>query len=326
MNSVKKEKQVGVPGTPYTFQLNTYKVYSATNVISITMKKQGQLAWDLEYLDGNSDTHKVCYLYIDCEQADAFAHWVFESAYFLPLFKELQKEYPLIKILSYKDKNYMNCIYRGCEIKESEITHHIEDTSNIIFFPEASSLAVHSNRTMFMDHIHSFYSFLTYTISPVKKSLPILYLPRGTRENFKANDRTIPCQEGLVEFLPKAFPGSEVFFTDKVTNIKDQIEKVRSAELLILDYGSNLMFNGFFGETCTVLVIGNVHRHLENPRPYDLLKDSERRGVRYYYLPSAVSAFDVLQAVRALLTHTIPPFHHSLSCWQTCSLCQSSDV
>ncbi len=97
-------------------------------------------------------------------------------------------------------------------------------------------------------------------------------------------------------------------------------------ELLLVDYGSNLMFNGYFGEACKVLVIGNVHRHVENARPYDLLKESEERGVRYYYLPGHVSAVDVLQTLHLLLTQDIPPFQHVLSCWRKCQLCLPSHV
>ena len=103
----------------------------------------------------------------------------------------------------------------------------------------------------------------------------------------------------------------------------DQIALIRSAEVLVVDYGSNLMFNGYFAENAKVVVIGNIHRHVENPRPYELIKDSEKRNVRYYYLPGSVQAHEVLQVVNFLLTNEAPPYHHELKCWRHCEYCLS---
>ena len=271
-------------------------------------------------------TPKDYYFYIDCEQADAFGHWVFESAYLLPLFKLLQQKYSTIKLLSFKEKNFMNCMYKACNILETEVCHKIDNISNTVLFPECSHLAVHSNRKLFLKYIHSFYSLITSNIPPIKKTISVLYLPRGSRENFKPNDRTIPCQEQLIEALPHIIPESFVYFTDKLTDLKDQIAIIRSAKILIVDYGSNLMFNGFFAEDCKVLVIGNHHRHIENPRTFDLIEESEKRGVLYYYLPASISAMEVAKAISVLLTQNIAPFQHKLQCWRHCELCSSSSV
>ena len=322
----KKNTRVAVPDTAFDLLLCDYKIYTAKNVLSISMKDQSQLGWDVEYLELEETGQPDYYFYFDCEQSDAFGHWVFESAYFIPLFKVLQDSYPSIKLLSFKEKNYMNCMYKACNIKDSEVAHQITNPHNIVFFPECSNLSIHTNRKEFMHYIQSFYNLITKDLPPVIKTTRVMYLPRGSRENFKPNDRTIPCQEQLVELLPHVFSESKVYFTDKVTNLKDQIEQVRSAELLIVDYGSNLMFNGYFGERSKVLVIGNTHRHTENPRPYDLILDSEARGVRYYYLPGSVSAMEVLQAVQCLLSQDIPSFQHQLRCWRQCSLCLTSDT
>ena len=81
------------------------------------------------------------------------------------------------------------------------------------------------------------------------------------------------------------------------------------------------MFNGYFTENAKVVVIGNIHRHVENPRTYELIKDSEKRNVSYYYLPSSVQAREVLELVNFLLTNEVPPYHHELKCWKHCQYC-----
>jgi hypothetical protein len=103
--------------------------------------------------------------------------------------------------------------------------------------------------------------------------------------------------------------------------MKDQIQLVRSSSFIILDYGSSLMFNGFFAENAKILVIGNMHRHLENPRPYRMIVDSEKRGVHYYYLPSTIPVAEILKTIQYLLENNIDGFHHTLHCWRKCENC-----
>jgi hypothetical protein len=43
----KKIQFVAEPGSPPTFIIEDYKVYSADNVVSIDMKKVGQQGWDV---------------------------------------------------------------------------------------------------------------------------------------------------------------------------------------------------------------------------------------------------------------------------------------
>jgi capsular polysaccharide biosynthesis protein len=313
---------IGAPNTTENFMVKDYKVYSVKNVISIDIKKENQLGWDVTHNQEIDNNILSYFFYFDCEQSDAFAHWVFESAFYLPLFKELKKVYPSLKVLTYKKKNYMISFFKAFDIVESDIVYNISSISNEVFFPETSTLAIHSHVDMYMKYVRDFYLYLTKDISPNKR-IPVLYLPRGTAENFVPNDRRILCQEQLVELLPIAVPNSQVYFTDTTQNIKDQIALIRSAEVLVVDYGSNLMFNGYFAENAKVVVIGNIHRHVENPRPYELIKDSEKRNVRYYYLPGSVQAHEVLQVVNFLLTNEAPPYHHELKCWRHCEYCLS---
>lgn len=317
------EECIDSSNTDNTFSIESYRVYEAKNVVSIFIKTQNQEGWDIVTIPNPETSEVAYYFYFDCEQSDAFGHWVFESAYYLPLFKKLKQQYPTLQLLSYKKKNFMKSMFEAFDMKESDIVHEISCVSNRVFFPEFSTLALHTPYQTFLDHIHRFYTSLVEGLPSPTKCIDILYLPRGRIENFKPNDRTIPCQEQLVDLLPMMYPSSRIYYTDQTKNMRDQIELVRSARILIVDYGSNLMFNGFFAEDSIVLVIGNIHRHLENPRPYQLILDSETRGVKYYYLPGNISAMEVLQSIEYLQSHTAPSFKHELACWKKCALCTS---
>lgn len=317
-----KCKLVAAVGHQPNFEIDQYKVYMISNVISIGSTPRDNYGWDVEYDESAiNNIPENYYLYIDGNQADAFAHWIFESAYYLPFLKKLKQLYPKIKLLSYRNKNYMNSIYKAFDISIEDVVHQIHPGPNRVFFLECSSLARHAELDVYMNHIDNFYKEMTRELPPVKKEIDILYLPRGTLENFKANDRIIPCQSQLVEILPIAYPKSKIYYTDKTDNMKDQIQLVRSASLIILDYGSSLMFNGFFAENTKILVLGNVHRHLENPRPYKLILDSEKRGVKYYYISSMIPVPEIIKIIAYLLGSSEGAFSHKLFCWKKCQNC-----
>ena len=315
-------KIVALPQSQPDLVCGDYNVFTVSNVRKIYIESLNQHGWTVEYSENGSLKPIEYYFYFDCEQCDAFGHWIFESAYYLPLFKELKLQYPHLKLLSYKKKNFMISIYKAFEISEGDCVNDILSNSNKVFFPEFSTLAIHHTRELYAKHITRFYNEITNNMT-LTKSIPVLYLPRGTAENFVPNDRKIPCQEELIELLPACIPNSQIYFTDKTKNIKDQINLIRSAQVLVVDYGSNLMFNGYFTEKTKVVVIGNIHRHVENPRPFDLIQDSERRNVTYYYLPGSVRAQEVLQVVSYLLTQDPPSYPHELKCWRQCEYCLS---
>ena len=245
--STYKCKLVAAVGHQPNFEIDQYKFYMISNVVSIGITSRDNYGWDVEYDDSNLEgIPDNFYLYIDGEQADAFGHWIFESAYYLPVLNKLKQLYPTIKLLSYRNKNYMNSLYKALDISVEDVAHQINPGTNRVFFLECSSLARHTGLDIYMKQIDSFYKEITRGLPPVKKEIDILYLPRGTLENFKANDRIIPCQSQLVEALPIVYPRSKIYYTDATANMKDQIQLVRSSSLILLYYCSSLIFNGFF--------------------------------------------------------------------------------
>ena len=262
-----------------TYILDDYLIYEVNNVCDIKIQQRENYGWDVTHYTGIVEAADNIYLYLDCEHDDAFGHWIFEAAFYLPVFSKLQKLYPNIKVLSFRERNYKNSIYAAFNISLDLVRYSIESLKNKVIFLRCKYLGDHTNYNLHMKYIRLFYNELL-TDKDNKKDIDILYLPRGKLENLKSNDRTIECQSQLLEALPMHFPSSVIYFTDNTKNIRDQITLVRRAKILIVDYGSNLLFNGFISEATKILVIGDFgHMHCKNPTPYLMIKETLKINV-----------------------------------------------
>ena len=299
-----------------TYFLDDYLIYEVNDVCDIKIQQREHYGWDVTHNTAIVGTAENIYLYLDCEQDDAFGHWIFEAAFYLPVFSKLQKLYPNIKILSFRERNYKNSMYSAFNISSELVSYSIESFKNNVIFLRCKSLGDHINHNLHMNYIRLFYNELVME-KDNKKDIDILYLPRGTLENLKGNDRTLPCQSELVEALPKYFLNSLIYFTDNTKNIREQITLVRRAKILIVDYGSNLLFNGFFSEGTKILVIGDFgHLHCKNPTPYLMIKETLIRGCKYYYLPMYVNYIEVLRKLQQIMNCNEEEYKHKLCCWK----------
>jgi hypothetical protein len=299
-----KCKLIGAIHQPCTFELDGYKVYQAENVsklIAVDLDNYGvdriNFGWDIlcskEPLEGDVEY----YFCVDGVYDTAFAHWIFESAYLLPLFLKLKKMIPSLKLYEFAKRKYKSSMYKAFGIDEKDIVSTIENPRNIFFFPKHGSLADHSDVAEFMRDIRIFYDSLVSKTKNQQKDIDILYLPRGTLENFPGNDRKVQFQENLMEFV-RSQPNSLVYMTDTTENMIDQIEMVRRAKVILLDYGSNFEYNGFFAEESRIVVLGNMGNadlHLRNPRPAQKFFDTIKKKHNTYYFVRDMLPFEQLQ-------------------------------
>jgi hypothetical protein len=269
-------------------------------------------------------------LYIDGKADEPFGHWVFESGIFLPLYHRLKKQYPLLRLLSMNSKKYKQIFYNGFRLNQEDISSEVEKTNTVIFV-QWNSLGDHSipRRYEFLNHAQSFYESLVTPKEKIKKSIDILYLPRGTKENYKSNDRHIPAQDTLLRSICSHFPSTVIYNTDETTNVCEQIHLVRSSKILLLDYGSSLLVNGFFAEDCLIVVLGDFgHIHCKNPKPYLLLQESLKRGCRYVYVPMECPADLLIGFLAESILKGFQIHTHRYNCWKLfenheCAECSS---
>jgi hypothetical protein len=329
------QRRIGAIDEQTNTMLGKYPLYFAHNVLSIESihDREEKFGWLITESERKEDTSMNYYFYIDGKADDPFGHWVFESAIYLPLFFLLKKEYPSLRLLSMNPKKYKDVFYKGFGLEPHDISLILEPT-NIVIFTQWNSLGDHNvlRRELFLDSARSFYTSLVPHSLALPKSIDILYLPRGSKENFKHNDRTIPAQPALIESIQSLFPNTVIYDTDTTSNICEQISILRSSKIILLDYGSSLLVNGYFAENSLVIVLGDFgHIHCKNPKPYLLLQETLRRGCNYIYIPVHYDAPSILGILAESIQTGFQVHQHKYTCWRflegkDCDKCESSPL
>jgi hypothetical protein len=304
-----------------SFTIDKYDLFIAKNVSKIAIIGRKSYAWDIEYNSVIEHNPEILYLYIDQIYDDAFAHWIFESSIYLFLFDKLKLINPNIKLLSFKKKNFKTIMYKAFNITDNDIHYEIKSPNNTILFPRATSQADHSNINIYSHYIHNVYTYFTKKIGDIQKDINILYFPRGTKENYIGNNRTIGIQPFLTEYITQ-LDNCLVYKTDEEThNMIDQVKLIRRSHILIVDMGSNFGVNSYFADNMKVICIGNIAQTCkENPRPYRLFHDTIIRGTKIYYVSSDIDIPDFVKFIDDVINDRIEPFNHPpydpKHCWK----------
>ena len=110
-----KCKLIGAIHQECSFELDRYKVFQAENVRSVKafdLDVHGidriNFGWDIEYTTEELQGNIHYYFCIDGVYDTAFAHWIFESAYLLPLYKKLKQLIPSLQIYQFAKRSYKN--------------------------------------------------------------------------------------------------------------------------------------------------------------------------------------------------------------------------
>jgi len=258
-----------------SYVLDNYNIYEVNGVKSIELyhkcfdKSMYPFGWIAKTNDIIEPSDNI-YFYIDTLFHHAFAHWVFESAIYLPLFKILKDKYPNIKIYSKEIKSYKKILCRAFDIDDTDITSVFIENSRVLF-PTYQSFHIFlphytdSNDTVidpkYKMYLNNFYNY--FKKDNIIKDIDILYLPRGNKENFCGNDRVILIQDVLIEYISN-LPNSMILNTDTMTNFNEQVDILRRSKIIVLDYGSSLNVNAFFAENSNIIVLNyDIHHEIQ---------------------------------------------------------------
>jgi|688.fasta_scaffold347521_2 hypothetical protein len=236
------------------FEIDEYKINKYENVKTYNfMICSPELHIYLS--DDINDTNSKDYYYIfDCPGEDAFAHFVYESFIFYPIFQKIANIHPSIKILTTINKNFVKNLFKFFNIK-NEIINKIENINNICFFSPIMSLNDHNiNQEFYIKHINLFSNYITNNISLFDQQ-NILFLPRNTKENYLPNDRIIYGTDDIKENIVKI--GGTIIDTYEINDIGLQFSKINSFNTIILDFGSSFLVNCIFLKNKKILVLDN---------------------------------------------------------------------
>ena len=211
-------------------------------------------------------TNSPIYFILDCSNHAAFSHWVYESSTWLPMFLEIQNQYPSCYLVLKPMKTYKNLFLKFYGVSPESILIEPElEPKNFCFFHTYTSLNDTLLPSAYYKNLLKYEKKLQSLPFESEKSIPLLYLPRGTKENFVGpNNRAYGIQNELREFVIKI--GGTVYETDTTTDITHQIHMIRRAKVIILDYGSNLWVNGLFAQNSKLICLNlGWHQHSQYP-------------------------------------------------------------
>lgn len=197
------------------------------------------------------------YLIIDTIFHDAFAHWVFECAVYLPLFHKLKELYPNLKLYLKSKKNFKILFTTHLGINQDDITYTI-DINNICIFPAPiTSLNDNCITEEYKLLIDELVNKLNIPLNT--KSICNLFSPRGGVENFWGNHRIHNTSDIETVFVNQDDDNMyKILYTDKITSLNEQINIISMTKNVILSDGSAFLVNGFFCNNSKIIILGNI--------------------------------------------------------------------
>jgi hypothetical protein len=200
---------------------------------------------------------------------EAFAHWVFESAVFLPFVQYFTK-YDNFQILVNKNniRKYKKSFFKLFQINDANI-NYIDNThtytSNISYrdIPENNISIICRNFilnqipsslndnliTRFRYLLTNFYESIATRF--YEKEIENLFLPRSKTENYLPNDRAVDYTSIIKLLHNKKYTSYDTQETD---NFLEQIVLLEKSKNIYVNWGSSFYVNGFFSRASTIYV------------------------------------------------------------------------
>ena len=133
------------------------------------------------------------YFVIDLTYHDAFAHWVYESAIYLPIFYKIKEKYSNVKLLLKGHKEYKMLFVKFFNISENDVKYDSEiKTANVCLFPSPIS-ALNDKSVLtdnYMNIVSNFVNIFLNSFYSNDFCYDYIILPRQTKENYNNNNRT----------------------------------------------------------------------------------------------------------------------------------------
>lgn len=232
--------------------IDIYKVYSVHNVS--TYSDSGYDTLHISCYEPTETGDIKYYFGLDRFYNDAFAHWVFESAVYLPLFRLLKQRHPHIKLFLKSRKTYTRlfCNYLGISTDDLVYAFDTSSPSICYFAPPISSLNQNEITEAYKQHLCRFWEM--FRADDVEIQHPVVVLPRQKLENYPGNDRVIPF-DTILQYTSR-IKDSVILHTDTVTDLAEQIAVIRGSAVIVVTDGSPFLVNGMFSYNKHILVSG----------------------------------------------------------------------
>ena len=223
---------------------NSWKIKALTSKYTI----------GLNDLTQQSSLSKPIYIVLDTKFHNAFGHWFFESAIWLPRITPILKAYPQAKIYVKEKKGYKQQILAYFGITAEQIVDTFSTKNICVFvnpFTALNDTKEHERfRIMLTEFSQSFYCDIP------SKSISYLLLPRQSKENYGSNDRQIGTND-LEDYLSQ-IPASKIFNTDDSHSFADQVNCLQRSKYILVTDGSPFAVNAFMSKNSVIFVLGDT--------------------------------------------------------------------
>jgi hypothetical protein len=222
---------------------------------------------------------------IDCPCHMAFAHWVYESAIFLQYFKYFNDACLLLNANPHRDYKHLFSKLFGIN-KIRWLDNTTENTNipanNICIISRNFTLNDTSDATsrnpdcltLYKTMVLNFRNHIIANKFDYIKDNEHLFLPRNSIQNYVGNDRAVDYTNINALLSEKNYIE---YKTSDTVDFNDQIKLVSRSKNIYLDWGSNLLVNGFFSKGSTIYCVNKMPWQLHYPFlriVYDIIEDN----------------------------------------------------
>jgi hypothetical protein len=238
-------------GEPLIVQnLINYKYLDFTTIEITVVESKDQIQFNYNKILPN----KEIYVAADTFFNEAFSHWIFESAIWIPHIRSLNSQLPSVpKFLLSAQRKFKESFLNSTGY---EYTYQASSENYTILMPPITTINLNYSTLAYKKLLIDFHYFLK-SLAPIPpKNVKAILLPRGKAENFTPNDRIVDTNQ-IEEFFKDKSPNLEIFNSDENPNLLHQIDLIRRAELILVPDGAALVFNGFLAHNSTLLVFNS---------------------------------------------------------------------
>lgn len=192
------------------------------------------------------DEEPVMYFLIDLDEATlCFGHWIFEIAFFIPIYLQMCLDFPDKKIFLWQRhcRKFKNLFYDYLKVEKSLIytSEHLPKKSTVVIHPQIGS--AHSHKPPSDLYLKLFRHFVSLFEITDSQNNTFLLMPRQKMENYASNDRQYNWDR-LMECAK--FDNVKILNTDQINSLEEQMREIEQSKIIILPDGSALTVNGVF--------------------------------------------------------------------------------
>ena len=253
--------------------INTIKFDIKKNVKDVFLNMNTAQKTLTFYEDPIDENNLAIFLLFENPFHEAFGHWVFESAIFLP-FVDYFTKYKNFFIVVNKnnERKYKKSFFKMFNINEKNI-YYIDNTythTNEISYKNipknnisiiCSNFVINQGREYFNNIlienitflINNFYNIILENIK-CEKQIEHLFMPRNKIENYIPNDRQINYDS-----INSILENKEYicYDTQETDNFIEQVILIQKSKNIYLNWGSSYIVNGFFSKDSNIYIAMN---------------------------------------------------------------------